>query len=370
MTTAPTIHVYGGHHSPWTQSVLLLLEYKNLKYTFNATPDFKSLMHNRCNASFFQMPVLHYNGEPISESVDILRFIHRKHPHPPLRSGDISSVDKANLFRFFLHGVTRTRSGLYPFFHSRSLQKDSPSSWISLFFRPMTAIYFAILITLAQRRVHKIAKAFKHDAETEDVDAYYPRNTHIHGLRYFQGIAAQRLYINVDENALPSLLDFAVLGQCHCVFAGLSNECIPLVHEHFPDSQKLMESMSRFHAKRDAKSTATSVLEKAVFWIGLVLGFPLFLVLALFGIVTRSRLASRIQWQTGLEIVYKSLFCDQMAHCLLTFQRQFVRSLFSFWCINIQIAVFILKNIYFSCICNQMTHFIWRLCANYFVFNS
>lgn len=296
----PIIHVYGSDHSPWTQSVLIFLEYKQLKYTLNTTPDLKSVIHNKTNGneSLFQMPVLHYNHEIISESIDINKFIHSKHPYPALNESDITSLDGTNLNRIFTHAITRTHSRLFHFFYKWSLVKDKPTSFISLFFRPTIVYYFAILITyVSKKSVHRLAKRrFKENPQNEDINAYYPENTFIFGLKYFQQ-QCQRLY-NHDSNRdsnYPSLIDFALLGQFQCLYSGLSDECIPLIYEHFPAAEQWLESMykllpkyNRLYSKNQI--TETNYFERVIYWIGFVLGFPVNILFASTALITRSKL--------------------------------------------------------------------------------
>eukprot|EP01084_Bolivina_argentea_P308212 532869_1 len=287
----PNIYLYGADHSPWTQAVIMFLEYKQLKYTLNTTPDFKSIKHNKCNVSYFQMPVLHYNNQIISDSVKILKFINARHLKPAVYSYNITAEDQMNLNRIFMHAITRTKSRLFDFIYKWSLIKDNPTSYMSLFFRPVIVVYFAMLITVASHgKVQNMANVFKINTQIEDMNAYYPEKTFIYGLKYFEN---QKQYLYSSEKQLPSLLDFLLLGQFQCLHTGLSNECLPLVDEYFPSSKQWLKLMhenvlpkyDRFYTKCEV--IGTNVFERLIFWLGFVLGLPMHVSIALIVLMLR-----------------------------------------------------------------------------------
>ena len=224
-----------------------------------------------------------------------MQLIHTKHPSP--QETTVSEYDKQNLFRVFMHALTRTKSRLFQFLYSWSLLKDD-ASFTSLFFRPMVAYYFAILITFvntSNKNVQKLANNFATDVQTEDADAYYPKKTFICGLQYFEK-ESHRLYNN-KESEFPSLIDFLLFGQFQCLHTGLSNECIPLIQKHFPASKQWVTSMNQLLESRRynrlytaGKVMESSYLERIVFWIGFVLGFPLNATAASVALATRSKL--------------------------------------------------------------------------------
>ena len=300
----PYIHVYGSDHSPWAQALITFLEYKQLKYTINATPDLKSMLHNKRNhnVSLYQMPVLHYNDQILSETTDIMKFINSKHPYPALNESiEYNELDKKNITRVFMHALTRTKSRLFQFYYKWSLQKDYPSSLISLFFRPTIVLYFSTLLALgtgfgSNQIVQQIAKSLEQDVQVEDNDAYYPRNTFIFGLRYFEQ-ESERLY-NEDKEC-PSVLDFILFGQFQCLYSGLSDECIPVVGEYFPTSKQWFDSMHKLILSKNAKykrmysndqMAVSNYLERVVYWVGFTLGFPVNMACTVTAIITRGRL--------------------------------------------------------------------------------
>ena len=79
-----------------------------------------------------------------------------------------------------------------------------------------------------------------------------------------------------------------------CMYSGLSDECIPLVDEYFPDSKKWFNSMhdlvpnyKRIYTKDRGQVLRTGSMERMVFWAGSTLGLPINFPLALIGLVAR-----------------------------------------------------------------------------------
>eukprot|EP01084_Bolivina_argentea_P022857 42513_1 len=295
--TQPTIHLYAGDHSAWAQSVMILLAYKKLKFTINQTPDIKSIIHNRNNVTYIQIPVLHYKNTTtnddiiMSDSIKILQFINKKHPLPKINDYKITDKDIMNLRRLFNGcSATRIKGGFLKFFYSFSLKKDVPTSYISLFFRPLITIYMCTLCFLSSKRVDNIAEVFTDNTQIEEKNSHFAKNTFIFGVQYFAS-NNMNLYSNRDKQ-YPSLLDFALLGQFQMVYSGLSSECVALTIKYFPTSKKWLNSMheivpkyNRFYTK--GNNIHANYLEQIVYWLGLTVGLGINLLFALIALVTR-----------------------------------------------------------------------------------
>ena len=159
------------------------------------------------------------------QTLEIMKFIDSKHPEPPIKSYGITESDKSHLMRLNGHSFARINVyGIYNYFnfiYHWSLQKDEPTSYIAIFFRPIM-IHWFIISTLKWKSTFTHNFAEQH-GQIEDKDAYYPKNTVIDGLKYFQNSYDNQQLLNRDKSKHPTFFEFQLFGMFQSIYCGLSD---------------------------------------------------------------------------------------------------------------------------------------------------
>ena len=267
------IDLYGNDHSPWVQSVLLRLYDKNIRYNLRTIPPLSLFFK-----SGIMMPAMRINSyEWKLESTDLLQS---------LGCDSISNSEKKFIFRTW-QGVQHRVDNPFKFFYAfsicRGFHNKKLFNLLNHAIRPLTSIYFYILLNIIKIKIKKLT----YDKKFLKQYIYWNDKLASQGTNYFGGESL-------------NIVDYQLFGviQCHCsipyspLIKTLQEETdlnelrkwISNMHIKFADYPHLY-SANFFNPKQKIIHKA-SFIEQTTYWLGLIaflllLPFTLFLILIL-----------------------------------------------------------------------------------------
>ena len=256
--------VYGVHHSPWVQGVMMALHARGVSYRLVSHPP-SWASYRECG---LVMPQCRWHdGEVTSDSFNIMRRLAERIPEGAMCS-ELTHDHQERLERLFLSYVlARTSGRRSPIFVAT--WSRMPSTNLSLrgsLCRALMSLYFLILILVGRRL------AIGRGLDPSNVSGL---NTSLAGWSEQLG----------SENFLggrtPGLIDFALFGHIQCMTSGLTDACIPILKSQ-SSLAAWVERMqthlggyeydfSRRIFESDPPHLEAHWLDQTMFWLGIIL---------------------------------------------------------------------------------------------------